>query len=71
MAIHHVSACADPRAEGSVAFEQQLHEDIRLRHPALRSRTFRISGYRALLCPNLSLPSLRQYAVSVVADHDP
>lgn len=70
MAIHNISACADPRAEGSATFEQQLCEDIRLRNPLMRSRSFRISGYRNLLCPNVSLPHLRQYSVSVVIDHD-
>ena len=68
MAIHHISACADPRAEGSATFEQQLCEDIRLRNPHMRSRSFRISGYRNLLCPNVSMPHLRQYAVRVVVE---
>lgn len=68
MAILNITACADPRAEGSAAFERQLCEDIELRHPPLRSRAFRISGYRNLLCPNVSFPHLRQYSVSVVAD---
>lgn len=70
MAIHHTSACADPRVEGSAAFEQQLREDIRLRHPQLRSRSIRICSYRMLLCPTVSHPHLRQYAVHVVVDHD-
>lgn len=71
MAILQISACADPRAEGSAEFEQQLCEDIRLRQPMLRSRTFRISGYRMMLCAGVSTPHLRQYAVRVVADQDP
>ena len=70
MAIHHISACADPRTEGSAAFEQQLREDIRLRHPLLRSRTFRIHGYRTRLCRTVDLPHLRQYTVHVESDYD-
>jgi hypothetical protein len=70
MAIHHMSACADPRAEGSDTFTQQLCDDLRLRHPRLRSRSFRISTYGSLLCPNVSLPHLRQYRVLVDVDHD-
>jgi hypothetical protein len=70
MAIHHISACADPRAEGSAEFEQQLREDIRLRHPQLRTRTFRICGYGALLGRTVNLPHLRQYAVRVVSEHE-
>jgi hypothetical protein len=71
MAIHHTTACADPRVAGSASFEQQLSEDIRIRHPRLRSRTFRICGYRSLLCPNVNLPHLRQYAVQVAVDQEP
>lgn len=70
MAIHRIRACADPRNEGSAAFERQLSEDIRLRNPQLRARVFNICGYRALLCPTVSQPHLRQYAVHVVADYD-
>lgn len=68
MAIHHISACADPRTEGSAAFEQQLREDIRLRHPTLRARPIRICGYRTRLCRAIDLPHLREYTVQVVAD---
>jgi hypothetical protein len=70
MAIHHVTACADPRVAGSATFERQLSEDIRLRQPRLRSRSFRICGYRSLLCPNVNLPHLRQYAVHVAVDQE-
>lgn len=56
--------------EGSAAFEQQLREDIQLRHPRLRSRSIRICSYRTLLCPTVSLPHLRQYAVHVAVDRD-
>lgn len=70
MGIHHISACADPRTEGSAAFEQQLREDIRLRHPQLRSQAFRICEYRTLLCRTVNLPHLRQYSVRVVSDYD-
>ncbi|MFD6196707.1 hypothetical protein ACFWE3_08380 [Mycobacteriaceae bacterium NPDC060252] len=64
--LHHVSACADPRIEGTVAFYQQLHDYI-VTTRGERRRIW-IRGIASPVEPAVNFVYLRQYGVSYVVD---
>lgn len=64
--LHHVSACADPRIEGTDAFYQQLNDYI-VEAYGERRRIW-IRGIATPVDPAVNFPYLRQYGVSYVID---
>ncbi|OHU58860.1 hypothetical protein BKG83_02540 [Mycobacteroides chelonae] len=64
--LHHVSACADPRIEGTDAFYQQLYDYIVTTRA--ECRRIWIRGIASPVEPAVDFSYLRQYGVSYVID---